>query len=47
MVVERLLWVVYFGFAGDLSGIWVFVMAPLVSGILAAIVYKFLDSKQA
>jgi len=33
--------------AGNLNGIWVFLLAPLVGGILAAIVYKFLDSKKA
>ena len=32
---------------GNLNGIWVFLLAPLVGGILAAIVYKFLDSKKA
>ena len=30
---------------GDaLTNVWVFVLAPLVGGILAAIVYKFLDT---
>lgn len=33
--------------AGNLNGIWVFLLAPLVGGILAALVYKFLDSKKA
>ncbi len=33
--------------AGNLNGIWVFLLAPLVGGALAAIVYKFLDSKKA
>ena len=33
--------------AGNLSGIWVFLLAPLVGGVLAALVYKFLDSKKA
>ncbi len=28
--------------AGDLSGIWVFLLAPLVGGILAALIYSFL-----
>ena len=28
--------------AGNLSGIWVFLLAPLVGGALAALVYKFL-----
>lgn len=33
---------------GDaLSDVWVFIVAPLVGGILAALVYKFLDSKKA
>ena len=33
--------------AGDLSGIWVFLLAPLVGGILAAVIYGFLaDEKQ-
>ena len=30
--------------AGNLGGIWVFLLAPLVGGALAAIVYRFLDS---
>ena len=30
--------------AGNLSGIWVFLLAPLVGGVLAALVYRFLDS---
>ena len=33
--------------AGNLNGIWVFLLAPLVGGVLAALVYKFLDSKKA
>ena len=33
--------------AGNLSGIWVFLLAPLVGGILAAVIYGFLaDEKQ-
>ena len=33
---------------GDaLSNVWVFILAPLVGGVLAALVYKFLDSKKA
>ena len=33
---------------GDaLANVWVFLVAPLVGGILAALVYKFLDSKKA
>lgn len=33
---------------GDaLSNVWVFLVAPLVGGILAALVYKFLDGKKA
>ena len=32
--------------AGDLSGIWVFLLAPMVGGILAAFVYKFLEGKK-
>ncbi len=30
--------------AGNLEGIWVFLLAPLVGGALAAVVYRFLDS---
>lgn len=30
-----------------LSTVWVFIVAPLVGGVLAALVYKFLDSKKA
>ena len=30
----------------SLSCVWVFIVAPLVGGILAALVYKFLDSKK-
>lgn len=33
---------------GDaLTNVWVFLVAPLVGGVLAALVYKFLDSKKA
>ncbi|MBQ3088074.1 MAG: MIP family channel protein [Clostridia bacterium] len=33
---------------GDaLSNVWVFIVAPLIGGILAALVYKFLDAKKA
>ncbi len=33
---------------GDaLSTVWVFIVAPLVGGVLAALVYKFLDGKKA
>ena len=32
--------------AGNLGGIWVFLLAPLVGGALAAVVYSFLDSKK-
>ena len=31
--------------AGNLSGIWVFLLAPLVGGILAAVVYEFLSKE--
>ena len=31
--------------AGNLSGIWVFLLAPLVGGILAAVLYTFLDKE--
>ncbi len=36
-------------FAGGdaLANVWVFLVAPLVGGVLAALVYKFLDSKKA
>ena len=30
-----------------LSSVWVFIVAPLIGGVLAAVVYKFLDSKNA
>ena len=33
-------------FAGTLSTYWVFLLAPLVGGVLAALVYKFLDAKE-
>lgn len=33
---------------GDaLANVWVFLVAPLVGGVLAALVYKFIDSKKA
>ena len=32
--------------AGNLSGIWVFLLAPLVGGILAAVLYSFLAKEQ-
>ncbi|MBE6311495.1 MAG: aquaporin [Bacteroidales bacterium] len=33
---------------GDaLANVWVFLVAPLVGGVLAALVYKFLDSRKA
>lgn len=33
---------------GDaLANVWVFILAPLVGGLLAALVYNFLDSKKA
>ena len=32
--------------AGNLANIWVFLLAPLVGGALAAIVYRFLDPEQ-
>jgi len=32
--------------AGNLNDIWVFLLAPLVGGALAAVVYRFLDSKE-
>ena len=33
---------------GDaLTSVWVFIVAPLAGGVLAALVYKFLDSKKA
>ena len=32
--------------AGNLSGIWVFLLAPLVGGILAAVIYGFLSEKE-
>ena len=31
--------------AGQMSGIWVFLLAPLVGGILAALIYGFLEKK--
>ena len=33
-------------FNGSLSTVWVFIAAPLVGGIIAALVYKFLDCKK-
>lgn len=30
-----------------LTSVWVFIVAPLIGGVLAAVVYKFLDSKNA
>lgn len=33
--------------AGNLNGIWVFLLAPLVGSAAAAVVYRFLDGKQA
>lgn len=30
-----------------LSSLWVFIVAPLIGGVLAALVYKFLDGKKA
>ena len=33
-------------FAGTLSTYWVFLLAPLVGGVLAAVIYRFLDSKE-
>ena len=33
---------------GDaLANVWVFIVAPLVGGVLAALVYKFLAGKEA
>ena len=32
--------------AGNLSGIWVFLLAPLVGGILAAVIHSFLSEKE-
>ena len=32
--------------AGNLSGIWVFLLAPLVGGILAAVLYSFLTEEK-
>ena len=32
--------------AGNLDGIWVFLLAPLAGAALAAIVYRFLDAEQ-
>ncbi|MBQ7121943.1 MAG: aquaporin [Clostridia bacterium] len=33
--------------SGNLSDVWVFIVAPLIGGVLAALVYKFLDGKKA
>ena len=33
-------------FAGTMGSYWVFLLAPLVGGVLAAVVYRFLDSKE-
>lgn len=33
-------------FNGSLSTVWVFIVAPLIGGALAALCYKFLDSKK-
>ena len=30
-----------------LANVWVFIVAPLIGGVLAAVVYNFLDSKNA
>ena len=37
------------GLAGGdaLSCVWVFIVAPLVGGVLAALIWKFLDGKKA
>ncbi len=32
--------------AGNLEGVWVFILAPLVGGILAAVIYSFLDGEK-
>ena len=33
---------------GDaLRDVWVFIVAPLIGGVLAALIYKFLDAKKA
>jgi len=33
---------------GDaLANVWVFIVAPLIGGVLAAVVYKFLAGKKA
>ena len=31
----------------SLANVWVFIVAPLIGGVLAALVYKFLDTKKA
>ncbi len=33
-------------FNGSLSTVWVFILAPLAGGVIAALVYKFLDCKK-
>jgi len=33
--------------SGNLADVWVFIVAPLIGGVLAALVYKFLDGKKA
>lgn len=33
--------------SGNLANVWVFIVAPLFGGVLAALVYKFLDGKKA
>jgi aquaporin Z len=34
-------------FAGSLGTVWVFILAPLAGGAIAALIYKFLDGKKA
>ena len=34
-------------FSGSLPTVWVFIVAPLIGGVLAALVYKVLDCKKA
>lgn len=33
--------------SGNLADVWVFIVGPLLGGVLAALVYKFLDGKKA
>lgn len=33
--------------SGNLADVWVFIVGPLAGGVLAALVYKFLDGKKA